>query len=146
MKKVFLCITVFLCVWNMQSQEKFYLLKEVDVAPKFKAYKNIDSLDSKKNFTLYLRRSIAINLDISSYAGKKTKVFVEFVVEKTGVVKVLQIKGKSDQAKAIVIQAFEKIKKLEPAILKNKKVNMKFIIPVTINEVIIIDKTNKHGW
>ena len=67
-------------------------------------------------------------------------------MEKTGVVKVLQIKGKSDQAKAIVIQAFEKIKKLEPAILKNKKVNMKFIIPVTINEVIIIDKTNKHGW
>ena len=40
----------------------------------------------------------------------------------------------------------EKIKKMQPASINEESVSMSFIIPVTLNEVIIIDKTRNSKW
>ena len=146
MKNIILCIAFFFCALNIQSQDMVYTLTEVDVAPKMLNYKNVDSLDSKRNFKRSLKRFIAINLDLSRYKGKKTKVFVEFIVNNKGKFEVTRVKGRSDQAKAIVVKTLEKIKKMKPAYINNVNVSMKFIIPITLNEVIIIDKTKKKRW
>ena len=146
MKKIILFVTLFFCVLNIQSQDKRYTLREVEIAPKMLKYKNIDSLDSKRNFKRSIKRFVAINLDLSRYNGKKTKVFVEFVIKNDGKFELLKVKGRSDQAKAIVVKTLEKIKKMKPASIKNESVSMKFILPITINEVIIIDTTKKNRW
>ena len=146
MKNIILFVALSLFTLNIYSQKKFYLLTDVDVAPEMENYKNIDSLNSKQNFKRSLKRFIVMNLDVSRGIAKKSKVFVEFVVRKNGKVEVLRVKGKSDQAKAIVVETFNKIKKMKPAILNNVNVAMKFIYPVTLNATIIIDKTKKNRW
>ncbi|MDG1529270.1 MAG: hypothetical protein P8I51_09825 [Polaribacter sp.] len=146
MKNLILFIALFVFTLSIQSQDKVYTLTEVDVAPKMKNYKNIDSLDSKRNFKRSIKRFIVINLDLSRYNGEKTRVFVEFVIKDNGKFEILRVKGRSDQAKAIVVKAMEKIKKMQPASINEESVSMSFIIPVTLNEVIIIDKTRNSKW
>ena len=75
MKNLILFIALFVFTLSIQSQDKVYTLTEVDVAPKMKNYKNIDSLDSKRNFKRSIKRFIVINLDLSRYNGEKTRVF-----------------------------------------------------------------------
>ena len=77
---------------------------------------------------------------------KKQEFFVEFVIKDNGKFEILRVKGRSDQAKAIVVKAMEKIKKMQPASINEESVSMSFIIPVTLNEVIIIDKTRNSKW
>lgn len=149
MKNLILFAALFLCTLNIQSQNKVYTLTEVDVAPEILKYPPIDSLDSKQNFKKNLNKFIAINLDLFDYFEtnkEKTRVFVEFVVQKNGKVKVLRTSGKSVKAKMLARKVIDKIEKMKPAKMKDENVDMKFIIPITFGGIITIDTTKKDRW
>ncbi|WP_347173689.1 hypothetical protein [Polaribacter uvawellassae] len=147
MKNLILIAVLFFGVLNIQSQEKIYTLTEVDVAPEILKYPIIDSLTSKQNFKKNLKRFIAMNLNLMEYFEtnkEKTRVFVEFVVQRNGKIKVLRTKGKSKKAKSLAANVIKKIKKMKPAKVMDNNVDMKFIIPITFGGVILIDTTQKN--
>ena len=104
----------------------------VEDAPIFPGCEGLNKQDSKQCFTNGITKFVnrKFNTDIADNLSGKQKIWVQFVIDKTGTVTDIKAKSPSKQLEKEAIRVVEKLPQMTPGKQRKRAVPVKYTLPI----------------